>query len=470
MITNNSTQGYQFDGTQKPAMDCREALIFIPGLTMQPMHSVEEISLLMAEAMDRHAGSGRAKFRVGQISEQPLQGTGKTRWTTIFRRDNGNEVPLVDVYELEYFHLFQERLLHEPLLVKISRIPGAIFPASIKLFRHYREKTLTNKEKMQFVVSFLCLLLILLYAFLLLGALAETVQGILDVGKPAAEQAVSAIGAPATSASPQQGTSPTRSPVAAAWEWLKTAITNIWAWLKETGTTVVVVLAGLGIVLPKSDKIREIIANFSTMIIALINYLQYGERRPILNGQILSLLEHIVEKPDIEYTRINILAYSFGSILALDTLFPRERDIPARVKSVKCLVTIGSPFDFVHMLWPKYFKDRTPHDSLNWFNIYSPTDVLSSNFRSTSKKDSAQGGEEEAPSSGTRLKNVAWLQPPMNIKYTIGGSDDDLSIWDVIHLVGFLNHGKYWDTEPEAQYNAFDVVVPKMFKDSQVLQ
>ncbi|MGE5373999.1 MAG: hypothetical protein ACM3XO_03005 [Bacteroidota bacterium] len=470
MVTGNSTADVQLEGAQEPAADCREALIFIPGLTMEHVHSVEEISLLLADAMDRHAGSGRAKFRVGQVSEQPLQGTGKTRWTTIFRKDGSQEAPLVDVYELEYFHLFQHKLLEESLLVKISRIPAAVFPASIKLFRHYRDKTLSQKEKLQFVMSFFGLLLILLYAFLLLGAVVETVQGVLDLGKTEARQAAPATGTAAISTGAQPGVPAARSPLASAWQWLVAALTTIWAWLQQAGTTVVVILAGLGIVLPKSDKIRQMIANFATIIIALIDYLQYGDRRPVLNGQILSLLEHIAEKPEVEYTRVNILAYSFGSILALDTLFPKESDVPKRVKTVKCLVTIGSPFDFIHMLWPEYFARRTPLHGLKWFNIYSPTDVLSSNFRSHSKKVSAIGGEEEAPSQEKRLSNAAWLEPPMNIKYAVGGSDEDLSIWDVIHLVGFLNHGKYWDAEPETQYNAFDLAVPKMFKDSPVLR
>jgi hypothetical protein len=208
----------------------------------------------------------------------------------------------------------------------------------------------------------------------------------------------------------------------------------------------------------------------ATMILAIIGYHQQGERRGVLSGQLISLLEHIAQKDDIEYTRVNLLAFSFGSLIALDTLFPKGLNTPERVRMIHSLVTIGSPFDFIHMIWPKYFASRTPLPDLVWYNIYSPEDVLSSNFRAHSKKDSAKAGEVELSSDATRLSDAKWLTPPTNLKYTLRNTDDELTIWDVIFLFGLRNHGQYWEPEKVAQINAFDVAVPRMFKESPVLK
>jgi hypothetical protein len=260
------------------------------------------------------------------------------------------------------------------------------------------------------------------------------------------------------------------SPAQESRVWYVKYSVKLWDFLKNSGTFLVVLLAALGLVLPKTDEIRQTIMQTATMILAVISYHQQGERRGILSGQLLSLLEHIAEKQDIEYTRVNMLAYSFGSLIALDTLFPKGFETPERVRTIHSLVTIGSPFDFVHMIWPRYFASRTPLPDLVWYNIYSPEDVLSSNFRSHSKSQSARAGDVEPPSADKRLADAQWLMPPTNIKYTLRNTDDELSIWDVIFLFGFRNHNKYWEAEKAAQVDAFDVAVPRMFKESLVLR
>ena len=40
--------------------------------------------------------------------------------------------------------------------------------------------------------------------------------------------------------------------------------------------------------------------------------MRLGERRQVLTGQLATLLEHAVQRPDIDYRRIDIVAYSFG--------------------------------------------------------------------------------------------------------------------------------------------------------------
>jgi hypothetical protein len=239
---------------------------------------------------------------------------------------------------------------------------------------------------------------------------------------------------------------------------------------KTWGTILVVTMAAAGLFVPKPDAVRKVITNTATMIIAFISYLQYGERRGALSGNLVGLLEYIAQKSDVKYKRVHILAYSFGSLIALDILFPRGNDTPQRVREIRSLVTIGSPFDFVHMLWPKYFANRNPLPDLVWYNIYSPEDVFSSNFRGHSKIESAQKGDEELTSPAEKLSNAAWLTPPTNIKYTLRNGDDQLTFWDLLQLMGLRNHAKYWEPDNGLQINALDVAVSRMFSDSPVLQ
>jgi len=438
-----------------PDGSTREALLYFPGISNDGTdQSVEGISLHLAAAMDRYAKSGRAKFRVGEVHEESLGGEGITRVTTIFREDDGKENPVVDVYKLEYSHLFEKKLQEESLLRKILRIPVTIVPALARLARYFTNKSLSSREKLQFVIVFLGLLVLVLYAILVVGAVVKTAQDVLAIREAGASQVVPV--------QPESETPPAEQDQ--AW------YVRLGNFIKESGTFLVVLLAALGLILPKSDQIRQGIIHAATTILAVISYHQQGERRGILSGQALSLLEYIAQKPDIEYTRVSLVAFSFGSLIALDTLFPRGFDTPERVRAIHSLVTIGSPFDFIHMIWPRYFASRTPLPGLTWFNIYSPEDVLSSNFRPHSKTVSAKAGDVELSSEDQRLTDAQWLTPPTNIKYTLRNTDDQLTVWDVIFLLGLRNHSQYWDSEKTAQINAFDVAVSRMFKESPVLQ
>jgi hypothetical protein len=448
MASNDPTITLEPAGPQETAPDGskREALVFLPGISANVTdQSVEGISLHLAAAMDRYAKSGRAKFRVGEVREETHGNQGIARATTIFREDDGKENPIVDVYRLEYGHLFEKKLQDESLLRKIVRIPVTIVPAATSLVKNFRSKALSSREKLQFLIVLLGLVVLMLYAFLVVGAIVETIQDVRTVRGEAASQGV---------------------PAEEDRAWYQ----SLWEFFKETGTFLVVLLAALGLVMPKSDQIRQAIIHTATMILAVISYHQQGERRAVLSGQLLSLLEHIAQKPDIEYSRVNLLAFSFGSLIALDTLFPRGFDTPERVKSIHTLVTIGSPFDFVHMMWPRYFASRTPLPELTWYNIYSPEDVLSSNFRPHSKSVSARTGNVEESSGDKRLSDAQWLAPPTNIKYTLRNTDDELKISDIFFLYGLRNHGQYWEAEKAAQINAFDMAVSRMFKESPVLQ
>ena len=480
-LSNTSQSG---NSSAEPGSASREAIIFLPGLSIEAAdESVERISLHLAAAIDRYAEPGRKKFRVGEVREEVFveeSDDNTVRVTTIFQDDAGQESPVVDVYKLDYGPLFQAKLQEEPLLFKMFRIPVTIGPAATRLIRHCNNKSLSWREKAQLAIVFLGFLCVLAYAILLVAALWKVADDIRvaragDAVQPAPAPAATATANGESSSSTNSGSD--GSPVGLI-GWIGSVLAAVWAWLlklgstaKEWGTILILALAGIGLILPKPDEVRRLITSTATMIIAFIGYLQYGERRGNLSGNVVGLLEYIAQKEDVQYTRVHILAYSFGSLIALDTLFPRGIDTPKRVKELRSLVTIGSPFDFIHMLWPKYFANRNPLPDLVWYNIYSPEDVLSSNFRGHSKIESAQKGEVEGSSQDKeKLSGATWLMPPTNIKYTLRNGDDQLTFWDLLQLMGLRNHSKYWEREKGLQINAFDVAVSRMFKDSPLLQ
>jgi hypothetical protein len=69
--------------------------------------------------------------------------------------------------------------------------------------------------------------------------------------------------------------------------------------------------------------LREGLVKGALTYISIIEYITYGERREVIASQFSDLLEHIAEKS--VYRHIHVVAYSFGSIVALDTLFPASR-------------------------------------------------------------------------------------------------------------------------------------------------
>jgi hypothetical protein len=159
------------------------------------------------------------------------------------------------------------------------------------------------------------------------------------------------------------------------------------------------------------------------------------------------------------------VAYSFGSIVALDTFFPRQNPA-SHLISVDTLVTIGCPADLVRIFWPKYYglseRAYRPGAPQRWINIYSTTDVLSSNFRNDNKKDSAnvsiagatEGKEEE-------LK-------PFNVSYEGGPLGERLTIPNIILLLGLRAHAMYWERDGKAgsDVGCFSILVPHIYQSA----
>ena len=186
-------------------------------------------------------------------------------------------------------------------------------------------------------------------------------------------------------------------------------------------------------------KFQEQLSLASTEYLCVHYYLKYGEEKNKLIGGLSNLVEKISESED-NYTDLEIHAHAFGSVIAIDALFPKSQNqVDKRVrKEVTQLLTIGCPFDFIRVYYPDYFTGRESaiNEIKNWYNVNCELDVLSSNFRNDS--DSEYGDEKICPGN---LK-------PLNITFEIVDASSG-GFLDRMLLLNFKTKGLYWDQDPK---------------------
>jgi hypothetical protein len=142
-------------------------------------------------------------------------------------------------------------------------------------------------------------------------------------------------------------------------------------------------------------------------------------------------------------------------LVALETFFPATSPPKARHGRVSRLVTIGCPFDLTRLSWQKYFTTRHAACSrLEWLNVYSPVDVLASNFR--------DDGADAAAERGIEFRDRAPAAVPgHNVQYEPGMS---LTITGLLTLTGLRVHQNYWGDDVYAP-NCFGLVVRTLYAE-----
>jgi hypothetical protein len=164
-------------------------------------------------------------------------------------------------------------------------------------------------------------------------------------------------------------------------------------------------------------------------------------------------LEYFAEHDTLRYDRVDIVAYSFGSVVAIDALYPLA-DIPGpRFEQIDTLVTIGCPFDIIRTYWPEYFDRRWHRVGVprRWLNIYSPIDVFGSNFL-----------DVEGSEIGVRLQDGTTLRPHSEAWHVIS-EDRKVSPIQVLLMVGIKAHAMYWAPSFEQEDTVFAPVMRHLY-------
>lgn len=226
-------------------------------------------------------------------------------------------------------------------------------------------------------------------------------------------------------------------------------------------------------VLAARPQVRRFFVSFTTICLGLINYAAAGERKNVVVGSLASFLVHLTQ--DGSYKRIHVLAYSMGSLIALDALYPAEEPI-RQFKNVDTLVTIGCPAEMVQIYWPDHFNDRhkVPGSSLQWINIFYPRDIFGSNFISGDADfempPSAHRGRAKRVVAGGRdwlgiqLRGQSGtpIHPCPNKRYA-----PSLAAGKIDFILDAMRaHQSYWDRTSAIAASVFDTLVQYLFQPS----
>lgn len=422
----------------------KDAIIFIPGLGQEFVdQSFENIARRIALAFERQAKTPQSKFAVKMNNEScgsDSQPEKNYQVATILREDkkeneegikNSQAVPLIDVYGLNYHSLLTKDYYSPNLLVNAVRLFLSIFiniPKLIPLFFGGQRKAKTFTEKLQTLYATFVLALLIVYMVILLSASLNVVL----------------------------------SPFPEAIRNLKESevFSILYSWLNDS-TVVIIIIAIIEVFKP---NIKESFTKASIEYAGTVDYLALGVNRNILIGKLTDLFEEIAEKSD--YENIHVIAYSFGTIIAIDTIFPIERMPTERFHALKTLVTIGCPFDLIRLLWLNYFLRRQgfANTPKRWLNIYSPVDILSSNFRNDNKDD-----ESEKTINAVNLHHAQKVKPE-NVIYSEGFDVNNLSLINWLTLIGIRAHAMYWEKTFQSEISCFDILIPKMYENSDFLR
>lgn len=178
-------------------------------------------------------------------------------------------------------------------------------------------------------------------------------------------------------------------------------------------------------------------------------YLDNGEKSQVILGNLDLLIEYITEEN--EECKLHFHCYSFGSLVAIDLLYPIANIPSKNVRThVELLITTGNPYEFINAYYPKYFLNRNfeKKPDLKWFNIYSVSDALATNFRNDTEIGVAEYG----------LDNNKIL--PINLNYDIAPRFS-FNIINFISMHGIRIHKRYWDYSANGQ-SAMRLIVDKM--------
>lgn len=199
-----------------------------------------------------------------------------------------------------------------------------------------------------------------------------------------------------------------------------------------------VILSVSTFVFTLAPSYRLLMTSLATEFVCVNYYLRVGDRRQMVTGSLLALVEYIAQNdPDCE---IHLHTYSFGAIVGIDSLFPFGTTVANRVKQkVKALITIACPYEFLSNYYTEYFKERDEEMTRRlhrWYNVYSNSDALASNFRHGNVKGNAEY---------SFLQNKVFL--PKNIYYELANIGR-FSWLDYLTLYSIKAHQLYWDTDP----------------------
>jgi len=408
--------GGRATSSSPPAVQRRDAIIFLPGVSTLERRSQAHVMEVLCNELDRAAATETTRFAVRPSSAHSGDDVEVVR--TIWRIDGDDRSPVADVYWLDYETFLRADAKPTNPLARVLTLALTALAGLLIWVAAWFHRNRGAKPGAQMLQLLICLVILLVLGAYLVAAVIALVQ-LIRTAYP------NPTGAVAHTITPPQ--------------------------------KFVIVGAVLGTLLP---GVREQSSKAAEQYLRMMRYLWVAAPRNGLRGEVLTLLERASERLD-EVDRIHIVGFSFGSLVAIDTVFPASRAPTARMARVKSLATIGCPFDLVRMLQPRYFEDRFAAADADrpWINIYDPIDVLGSNFRNDSEHGPATEGVKITSPVDTK-------RPGANIPWNPG---QRLTLVSGLMLASLQAHGQYWGPNPLAE-TALGPLVTELFSGTPVLR
>ena len=394
--------------TQPPGGAPRDVLIFVPGLgrseVVQPAHVAELLSWeLNQQAPDRATTFVTAPTSVGAEVVHRIERTDS----------DGAVTGVLDVYGYDSVTELDSTPTSTNPLLRVLSLALTVVAAVLVLFGvivNWRRRAKSRAQLLQAFAVLLIVLCIVVYFAIAVYALVEAVATLLHGGTSEPARRVAAVGG---------------------------------AHRGGDRRTV--------------PKLREKINWLGERSVQMARFTYTGALRNRLSGGLQHLIDRIAQRPEVD--QIHLVGYSFGSMVALETVYPHGARPAASLSIVKSLVSIGSPFDLIRMVRPNYAEGATLLEEVKprWINIYQPIDVLGSNFRDdTDAREAVMGvssytGEKRVPD-----ENLPW------------NPDLQLTAANLLMLRSLSVHAGYWDQSPTAR-SALGLVVGELARQRALL-
>ena len=229
------------------------------------------------------------------------------------------------------------------------------------------------------------------------------------------------------------------------------------SWMPHWVSGALLAITGLG--LWKANVVRQM-STAAMQAHCLVQYLDHGYRADVFRGRVAALLEQRRRergrgvRPN---RRRRLLVRVAGRARRAVSGGHRARAALRRDRQPRDDRLSVRPRS--HLLAGLLRRPATaPRKPARWVNVYSPLDILGSNFR-----DARDGkiGVELLGGGTVRPENERWAIP--------GHADDDVSVIEILMLVGLKAHAMYWGFEDEGEDTAFGPVVEKLYRGKPLL-
>jgi hypothetical protein len=309
---------------------------------------------------------------------------------------------LYSFYDFEYNELLNQKFQNKNLLFKNIALLLLVVRKFPRIIMNLGNKTTYTKGGQTFYVFFLFLLMTLAVVFII-----PSLFGFID------------------------GTN-----LSFIKDNLNTDVVDILKKLRDFSKDMLPITSLAIIFIPESNTLlTKVAAEFTT----IDNYIQYGEQSQIIQGNFDALIEYIVENE--ENPTIHLHTYSFGSIIALDALFPIGTEPCNNIlNNIKLLITVGAPYEFIDNYYPNFYSERTDKmsEKIEWINVYSTMDAFASNFRKDNKVGKAKYGI------------MGKKEVPINLNYEIARRKK-YNLFSFLTLKHITMHKSYWDDSKSGQ-------------------